>query len=90
MEALDGLLHDALLATALAFRGRFERYPERTRRDRAAVVRTLALRPLLAEFLERPGIRVSVYAYGELPNEVALAASEVIAEEETNALAQCT
>jgi hypothetical protein len=34
--------------------------------------------------------RVSVYAYGELPNEIALATSEVIAEEEPNALAQCT
>ena len=31
-----------------------------------------------------------LYAYGELPNEVALVASEVIAEEEPNALAQCT
>jgi flagellar biosynthesis protein FlhA len=77
-------------ATALALRARIERYAERTRRDRAAVVCTSALRPVLAEFLLRSGIRVSVYAYGELPNEVALVASEVIAEEEPNALAQCT
>jgi hypothetical protein len=35
-------------------------------------------------------MRVSVYAYGELPDDVVLAASEVIAEEEPNALAQCT
>jgi hypothetical protein len=77
-------------ATALALRARIEGYAERTRRDRAAVVCTSALRPVLAEFLQRSGIRVSVYAYGELPNEIALATSEVIAEEEPNALAQCT
>jgi flagellar biosynthesis component FlhA len=71
-------------------RARIERYAERMRRDRAAVVCTSALRPVLAEFLQRSGIRVSVYAYGELPNEVALVASEVITEEEPNALAQCT
>jgi len=77
-------------ATALALRARIERYSERTRRDRAAVVCTSALRPVLAEFLQRSGIPVSVYAYGELPNELALATSEVIAEDEPNALAQCT
>lgn len=84
-------MHDALEpATALALRARIERYAERMRRDRAAVVCTSALRPVLAEFLQRSGIRVGVFAYGELPNEVALVASEVIAEEEPNALAQCT
>jgi flagellar biosynthesis protein FlhA len=77
-------------ATALALRARIEGYAERTRRDRAAVVCTSALRPVLAEFLQRSGIRVNVYAYGELPNEIALATAEVIAEEEPNALAQCT
>ena len=77
-------------AAALSLCARIERYAERTRRDRAAIVCTSVLRPVLAEFLLRSGIRVSVYAYGELPNEVALVASEVIAEEEPNALAQCT
>lgn len=50
------------------------------------------VRALLASlsFFQRSGIRVSVYGYGELPNEIALATSEVIAEEEPNALAQCT
>ena len=75
-------------ATALALRARIERYAERTRRDRAAVVCTSALRPVLAEFLLRSGIRVSVYAYGELPNELALAPAEVIEGEEQNALAR--
>jgi flagellar biosynthesis component FlhA len=77
-------------STALAVRDRIERYAARTPRDRAAVVCTSALRPALAEFLYRCGMRIGVYAYGELPNELALAPSEVIAEEETNALAPCT
>jgi flagellar biosynthesis protein FlhA len=74
-------------ATALTLRGRIEAYAARVPRDRAAVVCTAALRPALADFLLRSGLRVSVFAYGELPTELALAPSEVIAEEEPNALA---
>ncbi|HEY2555170.1 MAG TPA: flagellar biosynthesis protein FlhA [Candidatus Cybelea sp.] len=77
-------------ATALAVRARIERYATRTPRERAAVVCTSALRPVLADFLLRSGIRIAVYAYGELPNEMALVPAEVIAQEETNALASCT
>jgi flagellar biosynthesis component FlhA len=77
-------------ATALAVRARIERYATRTPRERAALVCTSALRPVLADFLLRSGIRVAVYAYGELPNEMALVPAEVIAQEETNALASCT
>ncbi len=66
-------------ATALALRARIERYAARTPRDRAAVVCTSALRPVLAEFLHRSDLRVAVYAYGELPNESALVPAEVIA-----------
>jgi flagellar biosynthesis protein FlhA len=73
-------------ATALALRARVERYSASVARERAAVVCTAALRPVLADFLLRSGLRVSVYAYGELPNELTLAPSEVIAEEEPNAL----
>lgn len=73
--------------TALSLRARIERYATRTPRERAAVVCTSALRPMLADFLLRSGIRVSVYAYGEVPNEVALVPAEVIAEEQPNALA---
>ena len=76
--------------TALAVRARIERYAARTPRERAAVVCTSALRPVLADFLLRSGIRIAVYAYGELPNETALVPAEVIAQEETNALAPCT
>ncbi len=76
--------------TALGLRDRIARYAARTPRDRAAVVCTAALRPLLADFLLRSGLRLPVYAYGELPNEIALVPAEVIAAEEPNALAQCT
>ncbi|MGA9273769.1 MAG: flagellar biosynthesis protein FlhA [Candidatus Cybelea sp.] len=72
-------------ATALALRAQVERYAARTPRDRAAVVCTAALRPVLADFLIRSGVRLSVYAYGEIPNEVALAPTEVIADTEPNA-----
>ncbi len=37
-----------------------------------AVIVTAALRPLLAEFLERATHAVPVYAYGELPADVTL------------------
>jgi flagellar biosynthesis protein FlhA len=76
--------------TALSVRARVERYATQTPRERAAVVCTSALRPMLADFLLRSGIRVGVYAYGELPNEITLVPAEVIAQEETNALASCT
>lgn len=82
-EALDP-------ATALALRKRVEAYAAAVPRDRAAVVCTALLRPVLADFLLRSGIRVNVYAYGELPAEVALAPREVITQVETNALASCT
>jgi len=76
--------------TALAVRARIEAYAMRTPRDRAAVVCTAALRPVLADFLLRCGLRIGVYAYGELPNEVTLAPAEVIDEKEPNALPACT
>ncbi len=77
-------------AEAAALRERIEAYVARTPRDRAAVVCTAALRPALADFLIRFGIRVGVYAYGELPNEIALHPAEVIGAGETNALSPCT
>jgi flagellar biosynthesis component FlhA len=77
-------------ATALTIRARIEAYAARTPRDRAAVVCTAALRAALADFLLRCGIRLGVYAYGELPNELVLAPAEVIAEAEPNALVPCT
>ncbi|HEX3670185.1 MAG TPA: flagellar biosynthesis protein FlhA [Candidatus Cybelea sp.] len=72
--------------TALALRARIEAYAAVVPRDRAAVVCTAPLRPVLADFLLRSGIRINVYAYGELPGEIALAPAEVIAHDEPNAL----
>ncbi|HZV77399.1 MAG TPA: flagellar biosynthesis protein FlhA [Candidatus Babeliales bacterium] len=73
-------------AAALALRARIEAYAARIPRDRAALVSTSALRPALADFLLRSGIRLSVYAYAELPNELTLAPVEVVALEEPSEL----
>ncbi len=76
--------------TALALRARIESYGATMPRDRAAVLCTSALRPVLADFLLRSSVRVNVYAYGELPNEIVILPAEVITLEEPNALASCT
>jgi flagellar biosynthesis protein FlhA len=68
-------------ATTLAVRDRIEEYVRRTPRDRAAVVCTAALRPLLSDFLQRSGIRVEVFSYGELPAELVLHPAEVMADQ---------
>ena len=67
---------------ALMLRSRIEAYAAATPRDRAAVVCTAALRPSLADFLLRSGVRVDVFAYGELPAELGLRPAEVIASNE--------
>ena len=63
---------------AFALRERLERFAARTPRDRSAVVCTAALRPLLADFLLRSGVPVSVYAYAELPSEFEIQPAEVV------------
>ncbi len=70
-EALDA---DA----ALRLRERIETYATRVPRERAAVVCTAALRPLLADLLLRSGLWVEVFAYNELPPELALEPAEVV------------
>jgi len=72
---------------ALALRARIEAYAATMPRDRAAVVCTSALRPLLADFLLRSGIRIDVFAYGELPAELALRPAEIVDAGQANALA---
>jgi flagellar biosynthesis protein FlhA len=67
-------------ATALSLRDRIADYARRISRDRAAVICMAALRPLLADFLLRSGIRIDVFAYGELPAELALHPAELIAD----------
>jgi flagellar biosynthesis protein FlhA len=59
-------------ATALHVRETIARYAAEPANGPPAVVVTAPLRPLLAEFLERSAPGVPVYAYAELPPEVAL------------------
>lgn len=53
-------------------------YAARTRRDRAAIVCTAALRPALAELIRRFGIALDVFAYGELPPELELRPAAIL------------
>jgi flagellar biosynthesis component FlhA len=66
---------------ALTLRERIERYAAETPRDRAAIVCTTTLRPILADFLIRSGVRIDVLSYNELPRELSLTPSEVISIE---------
>ena len=63
---------------ALALRDAVDAYAARVARDRTAVVCTAPLRPVLADFLIRSGIRTQVLAYGELPAELQLVPAEVV------------
>lgn len=58
--------------TALEVRDAVARYTADPANAPHAIVVTAPLRPLLAEFLERSGLRVAAYAYAELPPEIAL------------------
>jgi flagellar biosynthesis protein FlhA len=75
----SGGIDATLPSIALALRERVERYAARVPRERAAIVCTAALRPLLADFLLRSGIGVGAYAYGELPNDLELTPAEIFA-----------
>jgi flagellar biosynthesis component FlhA len=57
---------------ALYVRDAIARYAAEPAAAPHAVIVTAPLRPLLAEFLDRAPDGVAVYAYGELPPEVAL------------------
>ncbi len=58
--------------TAAHVRDVATRYAPLVARERAAVVCTAPVRAALAEFLLRFGLRLDVYAYGELPPELEL------------------
>ncbi|HEY9084331.1 MAG TPA: flagellar biosynthesis protein FlhA [Candidatus Tyrphobacter sp.] len=68
-------------AQALRVRERIEAYAARVPRERAAVVCTAPLRPLLADLLLRSGLRLDVFAYGELPPELRLEPTEIVRAE---------
>ena len=73
---LQTWLGDGLLAPrpeiALHLRAGVSAYVARIPRERAALVCTAALRASLSEFLRRFGLRLDVFAYGELPPELEL------------------
>ena len=54
-------------------------YAARVARDRAAVLCSAALRPVLADLLLRSGIRADVLSYAELPPELPLAPAGMLA-----------
>jgi flagellar biosynthesis protein FlhA len=53
-------------------------YLESRRRDSPLLLVSAPLRPLIAEFFERLGPQIPVYAYGEIPSEVELAPASVL------------
>jgi flagellar biosynthesis protein FlhA len=72
---------------ALAVRDAAIAYVAQTRRDRAAVVCTAALRASLAELLRRFGVSVEVLAYGEVPPEIELRPAAVMSTDQERSLA---
>jgi flagellar biosynthesis protein FlhA len=78
LDAWRGGPDPASARSAALLRDRVNEYAAGVPRERAAVVCTAALRPLLADFLLRSGVRVAVYGYGELPPEVNLNPTAII------------
>jgi flagellar biosynthesis component FlhA len=64
--------------TALHVRSGVERFVAEGPFAPHALVVSAALRPLLAEFIERVGPHVDVYAFGEIPATVALEPAGVL------------
>jgi flagellar biosynthesis protein FlhA len=64
--------------TALHVRAVAADYAARIARERAAVVCTAPLRPVLSEFLRRFDMRLEVFAFGELPPEMELRPAHVL------------
>ena len=72
---------------AVAIRRRVEAYRQEVPRERSALVCTATLRPLLADFLLRCGLRIPVYSYSELPPQVQLLPAGVLNDERAAVLA---
>jgi flagellar biosynthesis protein FlhA len=68
-------------ALAVRIRDRAHAYARMMPQNRAAVVCTTAVRPLLADFLLRSGVRLAVYSYAEVPSETRLMPVVVLKEE---------
>jgi flagellar biosynthesis component FlhA len=79
---LQACLTDGALApgarTALHVRMAAAQYAKSVHGERAALVCSSQLRPVLAELLRRFGLRLDVYAYGELPPSMKLEPAMVL------------
>jgi flagellar biosynthesis protein FlhA len=76
MWGADGLAPDP--ATALHLRTSVERFVSDAAAAPHALVTTATLRPMLAEFFERVGPRVDVYAFAEIPAGVRVEPAGVV------------
>jgi flagellar biosynthesis protein FlhA len=65
---------------ALHVRDAAEAYANGLPPGRAALVCTAAVRPLIADFFQRSGLRLPVYSYAEIPPEVRLVPAAVLGE----------
>ena len=74
----DGLAPDP--ATALHVRSAVERFVADPAFAPHALLATAALRPMLADFFERVGPRIDVYAFAELPSSVAVEPAAVVSD----------
>jgi len=87
---LQAWLVDGSLAphpqTALHVRAAASDYLTRVARERAALVCTAPLRPALSEFLARFGVRLDVFAFGELPLELELRPAVILGAPAAQAL----
>jgi len=63
---------------ALRVREEVEEYLATAPPESAALVCTAAVRPFLADFLLRSGVRLDVFAYGEVPPELRLAPARLV------------
>ena len=76
MWGSDGLAPDP--ATALHLRASVERFVADPAYAPHALVTTAALRPMLADYFERVGPRIDVYAFAEIPPAVTIDAAAII------------
>jgi len=79
---LQACLADGALApqpqSALRLRMDAAEYASKVRGDRAALVCSSQVRAAVSEFLRRFGIRLDVYAYGELPPDIELKPAMIV------------
>jgi flagellar biosynthesis protein FlhA len=66
---------------AVRIRDRAQAYARSVPQNRAALVCTTAVRPLLADFPQRSGVRLAVYSYAEIPAETRLLPAAVLKED---------